>query len=82
MLVSAELQQILIRSAVIHRSDAAFDWLLAVAETGNPVKAGLVIEELAVYRSRDGLRQRLGAVLEGRGDAGLLRLFAECWQQD
>jgi len=81
VLVSAELQQILIRSAVIHRSDAAFDWLLAVAETGNPVKAGLVIEELAVYRGRDGLRRRLERVLEGRGDGRLLRLFADSWRR-
>jgi hypothetical protein len=82
VLVSAGLQQILIRSAVIHRSDAAFDWLLAVAETGSPMKAGLVIEELAVYRSRDGLRQRLERVLEGRGDARLLSLFGDCWQRE
>ena len=81
-MASAELHQLLIRSAVIHRSDAAFDWLLAVVAAGSRTKAGLVIEELAAYRSRDGLRKRLERVLEERGDAGLGRLFAKHWERD
>ena len=66
VLVAADLQQVLVRGAVLHRGDAAFDWLLAVAENESQTKARLVIEELAVYRGRDQLRQRLEAVLEGR----------------
>ena len=82
VLVAADLQQVLVRGAVLHRSDAAFDWLLTVAENESPSKAGLVIEELAVYRGRDELRQRLETVLKERGDAGLLRVFEDHWRQD
>ncbi len=34
VLVAAEMRAVLIRAAAVHRSEAAFDWLLSIIEDG------------------------------------------------
>jgi hypothetical protein len=71
--------RVLLRAAVLHRSEAAFDWLLEVVDRGDRASAELVIRELAAYRANKRLAARLAATLEGREDPSLSRCFAEAW---
>lgn len=74
-----EADRILLRAAVLHRSEAAFDWLQSVVQRGDRASAELVIVELAVYRTNQELRLRLDTALTERGDQPLLGLFGEIW---
>jgi hypothetical protein len=60
--------RLLLRAAVLHRSDAAFDWLIEVVERGDRTSAELVLTELAAYRSNRRLRERLRTAVAGRDD--------------
>lgn len=74
-----DADRVLLRAAVLHRSDEAFDWLLDVAEGGDRASAELVMVELAAYRSNQRLRERLGAVLARREDERLMIRFEAIW---
>jgi len=74
------LRRALLRAAAVHRSDAAFAWLLDQAATRNAATAGEVIEALALYRHNEGLTRRLQAVVAERGDPVLTERFASVWQ--
>ena len=69
----------LLRAAVLHRSETAFDWLLSVARRGDRASAELVTVELAAYRTAPGLRARMRDALTERGDEGLMAEFARVW---
>ncbi len=51
VLVSKEMRVVLIRAAAVHRSEAAFDWLLTIIETGSRAQADVVVDALAVFIS-------------------------------
>ncbi len=74
-----DADRVLLRAAVLHRSAAAFDWLLSVVEDGDRASAELVLVELAVYRANRKLRHQLQAVLDRRQDQRLLSCFNEAW---
>jgi hypothetical protein len=74
--------RVLLRAAVLHRSEAAFDWLLDLVERGDRTSAELAVAELAVYRSNNKLRPRLEAALAERNDTRLLARFEEIWGAD
>lgn len=69
----------LLRAAVLHRSEAAFGWLLSVVEQGDRTSAELVLVELAVYRANHKLRLQLQAALDRRRDERLLSCFKDAW---
>lgn len=73
-----DADRVLLRAAVLHRSEAAFDWLCQVAERGDLESAALVVEELALYRANQRLRERLAAAVEGRGQT-LRETFDRAW---
>jgi hypothetical protein len=77
-----DFDRVLLRAAVLHRSEAAFDWLVSVVEHGDRVSAELVIAELAVYRVNRKLHRQLGAALAARGDESLLGRFEKVWTAD
>lgn len=74
--------RVLLRAAVLHRSEAAFDWLISLVECGDRASAELAILELTVYRVNRKLRRRLGAALAARGDQSLLGQFEQVWPAD
>jgi HEAT repeat protein len=74
-----EADRSLLRAAVIHRSEPAFDWLLSVAERGDRESAELVVVELATYRTNQELRRRLRDILIKRHDPHLLSRFDQAW---
>lgn len=74
--------RILLRAAVLHRSDDAFGWLIDVIATGDDESAALVVSELAVYRTNDRLRERLAEAIERRGSTKLRDHFDEYWHRD
>jgi hypothetical protein len=75
-------QRVLLRAAALARTEPAFDWLLALAETAAPATAQSVIEELSIYRHHTQLADRLRACLVGRADLGLSALFERYWKSD
>jgi len=72
-----DADRVLLRAAALHRSEAAFAWLIDVATRSDRSSALRVIDELAAYRASDRLRGRLRLALEDRGDPGLLARFEE-----
>jgi len=74
-----EVDRVLLRAAVLHRSDAAFDWLLGVVERGDRTSAELVVVELAVYRTNKKLHRRLGDAVSRRSDGSLRSRYEEDW---
>jgi HEAT repeat protein len=71
--------QVLLKGAVLHRSEAAFDWLLALVADGEHRIAERLVRDLAVYRGNTRLRQRLAEALAARGDEDLLALLTRAW---
>ena len=70
---------VMLKGAVLHRSEAAFDWLIGLAADGERRIAERLVRDLAVYRGNARLRQRLAEALTGRADAELLALLARTW---
>jgi HEAT repeat protein len=67
-LVTTEARGALIRAAALHRSEAAFDWLLMLVETATAQLAGSATEALAVYERNTKLIERLAAARARRQD--------------
>lgn len=67
----------LLRAAALHRSPAAFDWLIEVAARGDRASAEVAVTELAAYRGNVRLRERLAEALDGRGDERLRERFRQ-----
>ena len=61
MLLGDEFRRALLRAAAAHRSEAAFDWLLAIVADARVAVALEVVEALAPYKHNTKLMQRLKA---------------------
>ena len=72
-------EQVLLKGAALHRSEAAFDWLLSLVADGEHRIAERVLRDLSAYRGNERLRQRLAAALAARQDADLTALLARVW---
>jgi HEAT repeat protein len=66
VLVSSEMRAVLIRAAAVHRSEAAFDWLLAIIEDGPKKQAEVAVDALSVYERNTRLAERVKAALGKR----------------
>jgi hypothetical protein len=66
VLVSKEMRAVLIRAAAVHRSEAAFDWLLSIIETGARAHADVAVDALSVYQRNAKLSERVQAALARR----------------
>jgi hypothetical protein len=77
-----DADRVLLRAAALHRSEAAFDWLLSVVASGDALSAETIIVELGVYRANHKLRARLETALDRRRDERLLSRFERIWGAD
>jgi HEAT repeat protein len=50
---------VLIRAAALNRTEAAFDWLISIIETGAKAHADAAVEALAVYERNTKLKERI-----------------------
>ena len=75
-------QMRLLRAAVLHRSTAAFAWLLGLIRTAERRLAEPLIRELAIYKGNARLREELQAVLKERAEPPLTASFEEHWRGD
>jgi HEAT repeat protein len=66
VLVSETMRAVLIRAAAVHRSDAAFDWLLSIIEEGTKKQAEVAVDALSVYERNTKLAERVKAALAKR----------------
>ncbi|HET8699587.1 MAG TPA: hypothetical protein VFO94_19030 [Gammaproteobacteria bacterium] len=78
-LVSPSLRRALLRAAAMLRSEAAFDWLIALVGERDFATATDIVECLALYKHDTKLAARLLAALATRGDAALLATYTERW---
>ena len=79
MLVPAEFRRVLIRAAALHRSNEAFDWLLALVAEGDANIAAETVEILSIYRHNEKLGERLRQVLDKRVDQDAMTVFEKVW---
>jgi HEAT repeat protein len=63
---TGDFRAVLIRAAALHRSEAAFDWLISIVEHGIPAHTDVAVEALAVYERNTKLRERVQAALAKR----------------
>ena len=63
---SGAFRTVLIRAAALHRSEAAFDWLISIIEHGTPAHADVAVEALSVYERNTKLAERVQAALAKR----------------
>ena len=71
VLVSKEFRDVLIRAAAVHRSEAAFDWLISIIESGADSHAATAVDALSVYERNAKLAERVKAALRARQQASL-----------
>jgi HEAT repeat protein len=71
---------VLVRAAALHRSDAAFDWLLSMVGQADPALVGEVLEALAVYKRNTTLTERILRALAERNDQRLQDRFDRLWE--
>jgi HEAT repeat protein len=64
--VTLEARLTLIRAAALHRSEAAFDWLLSFIEHGTQAHADCAVEALSVYERNSKLIERVQSALARR----------------
>jgi HEAT repeat protein len=64
--LDTEFRSVLIRAAALHRSEAAFDWLIQIIERGTRKQADEAAEALAVYERNTKLTERVAAALATR----------------
>ncbi|WP_295581558.1 hypothetical protein [uncultured Lamprocystis sp.] len=74
-------EQVLLKGALLHRSDQAFDWLLLLVADGERRISERLVKDLTVYRGNQRLRRRLADALTGRGDAELVVLLNRVWPE-
>ena len=77
--VSPDYKRVLTRAAALHRSDAAFDWLISLIAEGSTSAAEAALEALSIYRNNDKLTARIKTTLATRGTARLDDFFAQRW---
>jgi HEAT repeat protein len=66
---TGNFRAVLIRSAALHRSDVAFDWLISIIEHGTRAHADVAVEALSVYERNIKLGERVQAALAKRKHA-------------
>lgn len=66
---SAGLRGVLARATALHRSEAAFDWLVGVIEQGTTMDAELAADALSVYERNATLMKRVADAQAARGDS-------------
>ena len=71
-LISQELRSVAFVAMGLLRSDAAWDYLLAVISDEPPAQAGLALSALGTYRRVDSLRTRVMAAVQKRGVPALI----------
>jgi HEAT repeat protein len=67
---TADFRAVLIRAAALHRSEAAFDWLISIVEHGTPGHADVAVEALSVYERNTKLSARVQAAWAKRKHTG------------
>jgi HEAT repeat protein len=67
-LLNNEFRAVLIRAAALHRTEAAFDWLIRIIEQGSRAHADVAAEALGVYERNSRLLERVQTALAGRSD--------------
>ncbi|NEX21974.1 hypothetical protein G3480_16965 [Thiorhodococcus mannitoliphagus] len=72
-------EQHLLRGAVLHRSQAAFDWLVSIIAEGEPRHAESLVRDLAIYRSNERLLTQVRATVSNRADKDLAAAFERYW---
>jgi len=68
--ITSEARQTLVRAAALHRSEAAFEWLLSLIEHGERAHADCAVEALSVYERNSKLIERVRAALAKRSPDG------------
>ena len=68
-LVTAEARGALIRAAALQRSEAAFEWLLSIIETGTAKLAEVAADALAVYERNTKLMEQVAAAKARRKES-------------
>jgi HEAT repeat protein len=66
VLVTPEMRAVLIRAAAVHRTDAAFDWLLSIIEESTPKLSEIAVDALSVYERNTKLTERVQTALARR----------------
>jgi HEAT repeat protein len=66
--VAPEMRAVLIRAAALHRTEAAFDWLVSIIETGSRAQADITVDALSVYERNTKLLERVRAAMAQRDD--------------
>lgn len=71
--------RVLVRAAALHRSDAAFDWLVSIVAQSEVSLGEATLEALAMYKHNARLTNRLKDALAGRNDRRLNDCFSRLW---
>lgn len=69
----------LVRAAAFHRSDAAFEWLLCIAEQAESALVEVVLEALAIYKHNLQLAKQMKRALVKRNERRLNDRFDALW---
>lgn len=79
VLIGNDFRRVLVRAAALHRTDAAFDWLLNIIAEDDASLAEAVLEALAIYKQNAQLENRIKLTLAGRRERRLNDCFARFW---
>lgn len=74
-------RRILLRAISLHRSDAAFDWLLALIKDCDATTTDEIIELLSIYQHNNKLKHNLANILDKHGTRDHARLFRQYWSR-
>lgn len=78
--LKTEQTHMFLRGAIFHRSKRAFSWLMEVVAEGDKDSARFIVEELAIYRKDQNLKEKLKVVVDRRNDALLKTHFSKIWR--
>jgi hypothetical protein len=79
VLLRDEFRRALLRAAAAHRSEEAFDWLLAIVGDARIAVALEAVEALAIYRHNAKLKQRVATAVDERGNPALSDGLVALW---
>jgi hypothetical protein len=65
-----DFRAVLLRAAALHRSEAAFDWLISIIEHGTRAHADVAVEALSIYERNTKLCERVQTALAKRKHRG------------
>lgn len=78
-MIMSDFRRALLRAAALHRSEAAFDWLLSLIAQSHVSVAQPSLRALAIYQHNDRLYERIETALAQRNDRRLHEAFAREW---